>query len=527
MFVIHTVNAAAVQSLARKICIRPRRMRPQPVRRWLPCFLQHCRRWYNHGHIASFILCKMGLVVIVLGAESLCVAEASDSKSDAPKISANQTEATTVFKSFIESPPIIRSLVGRIDIRGTSYRLQEPDLLDLPSFLVHLKQPPDALWAYLGTNLARSTCRLLSNYNAGGKIESTLTERVLQDLNELIETRPLYSTQRCVGINVSKEAIDAFSSKLIGPELARANRNLLVEAYSHEITGRSHDAVRSLLVEVRYQPTGFFEKVAPTREALLGSFVVPIGRKEMAAGFMAADSLAAGWHNNECWKISGGVLTTEMLPERPAGDACPALVRTPLMLCGRILSMGLPAPRPGLITWSGNTAAGRDPLGYDFTGEIEQNEAGRPVGMHVVYPSFPVSQGVTRVAKVDVTYEYGTNLHDWPLPTKIRVGTNWSAEILSVEFARRPQAPSRFGYYPFLNHDSRLLMVSRRENGRDSGMKYDDLMHGRRRFGGVWLTKQQIRSGGYFTFCVATASIVAMAVATEKRKKNKTNIPIT
>src|SRR5229473_869826 len=83
------------------------------------------------------------------------------------------SEAVRVYKQFIESPPIIKSLKARVETRGVSYIFLPEDITDLESFTSRLKQAaaPNELSFFLRTNLARSTRNMLSNYHGGLHLE--------------------------------------------------------------------------------------------------------------------------------------------------------------------------------------------------------------------------------------------------------------------------------------------------------------------------------------------------------------------
>lgn len=263
-------------------------------------------------------------------------------------------------------------------------------------------------------------------------------------------------------------------------------------------------------------------KIALNREELLAQHVRSVSYNQQVAGFKVYDSLAAGWFGKDCWRIVNGWLTVDTLPD--GSDHFPEIVILPLVLPSRVLNMGLPALGPATVKWSGNSTQGTDWLGRLFKAKLQVNGSGRPTGLSIEYPQEQPHAG--RSLDSQIQYEYGSGPNDWSLPTKIKCGTNWEIEVVSVEFSKKPQAKSRFAYQPYVNRDSGLTVVSFRQRGREVWrMRYNDLADGMRRIGGVWVTKRQIRSASYFFFCIATASVVAVAIAKEK-KKTKTKAVI-
>jgi H+/Cl- antiporter ClcA len=110
------------------------------------------------------------------------------------------------------------------------------DIVDLPAFADKLSHPAtgDALSEFLASELSPATRNLLTQYQGGA--EQRLRRDLLEDLNRVILSGPLYSTQRFAGAALSPGTVALARETSLGPESVRLNRSLLFEAYPHELS---------------------------------------------------------------------------------------------------------------------------------------------------------------------------------------------------------------------------------------------------------------------------------------------------
>lgn len=214
------------------------------------------RRWSpsrgTQGTARGCIRVRFGASRLVLAFVVLSVRMAgADQTSRTDHAAGGDSEYVKAFKSFTESPPIIRNLTAHVHIRGTSYGLLDHDITDITLLANKLKEPPDPIFQYLRTNLSRMTSRLLSNYD-GTNPQIDLKNLLVRDINSIIFSASLYETQRFARVKLSPQATAMLGKKLVGPDLAKLNRLLLFDAFNGEIAnaGRSFD--RNLVMEVRY-----------------------------------------------------------------------------------------------------------------------------------------------------------------------------------------------------------------------------------------------------------------------------------
>lgn len=114
------------------------------------------------------------------------------------------------------------------------------EITNLESLATRLKQPPDTdgVSQYLAGQLSTGAKELLSDYSGG--LDSQLQQALAEDLNRIIRHGPLYNIQRFAGVSLSPDTASLLSQAPEGPELARLNRRLLLDAYPRELA-RTHD----------------------------------------------------------------------------------------------------------------------------------------------------------------------------------------------------------------------------------------------------------------------------------------------
>ncbi|MGD1086887.1 MAG: MFS transporter, partial [Verrucomicrobiota bacterium] len=114
------------------------------------------------------------------------------------------------------------------------------DFMDLPAFANKLKQPTDAISAYLKANLTAPALAALTEYpgsvSNSVSVQTNLVENLKSSLNNLVGGPCIYEAGRFAGVTLSPETQKLLALNPSGKELARLNRLLLDEAYPREIS---------------------------------------------------------------------------------------------------------------------------------------------------------------------------------------------------------------------------------------------------------------------------------------------------
>jgi len=144
-----------------------------------------------------------------------------------------------------EAPPLPGSWQTEMtkDWIGTKTKLTKDDIKDLPSFVHKLKQKPDAVSAFLSSQLSDETNDLLADYTDSASDATGLRIALVQDLNKIVKPDPkkakkakkkqqaLYDPGRFSGISLGEKTQQLLSENAKGTNLARLNRLLLADAY--------------------------------------------------------------------------------------------------------------------------------------------------------------------------------------------------------------------------------------------------------------------------------------------------------
>jgi len=135
-----------------------------------------------------------------------------------------------------------------LDPNGRSPLFSTEDIINLKSLATKLKNPTarkswgpfawgplrkDNVSEYIRGQLSPETLNLLSQYNGG--TNSQLQNDLVVDLDRIIQSGPIYDTNRFARVRLSKETAKLLAQNPQGQELVWLNRMLLLEAYPREI----------------------------------------------------------------------------------------------------------------------------------------------------------------------------------------------------------------------------------------------------------------------------------------------------
>jgi H+/Cl- antiporter ClcA/CBS domain-containing protein len=127
--------------------------------------------------------------------------------------------------------------------------LSSNDIIAPDSLAMKLKQPPesDPLSRHIAVQLSPVTRSILSNYD--GTVSGEFQKAVAEDLNRIMASGALFSTQRFSAVTLSPDTVSLLAQKPEGGDLVRLNRKLLLDAFPQEIsTSHGHpQLIRALL----------------------------------------------------------------------------------------------------------------------------------------------------------------------------------------------------------------------------------------------------------------------------------------
>jgi nitrate/nitrite transporter NarK len=123
---------------------------------------------------------------------------------------------------------------------GDVQTFSKGDFMDLPSLAVKLKQPTNAISAYVSANLSPATLAFLADYSGSGPIaeslQTNLVPNLAQNLNMMVTNQPLFDAARFSGVTLHADTRQLLASNPQGADLRRLNRLLLDDAFPHEIS---------------------------------------------------------------------------------------------------------------------------------------------------------------------------------------------------------------------------------------------------------------------------------------------------
>jgi nitrate/nitrite transporter NarK len=123
---------------------------------------------------------------------------------------------------------------------GDVQTFSKGDFMDLSALAGKLKQPTNAISAYVSANLSPATLALLANYSGSGPIadslQTNLVPNLAQSLNAMVAGQPLFDAGRFAGVTLHTDTRQLLASNPQGAELQRLNRLLLDDAFPQEIS---------------------------------------------------------------------------------------------------------------------------------------------------------------------------------------------------------------------------------------------------------------------------------------------------
>ena len=116
------------------------------------------------------------------------------------------------------------------------------DILNLPSFANKLNQPADAVSLFLKGQLSAATQAALTDYQIANTNSIPLQTALVEDLNKIIRSQTIYSTQRFAGVVLRQKTQQLLAQNPQTNSPRSLNRLLLEDAYPLELS-RNHKSV--------------------------------------------------------------------------------------------------------------------------------------------------------------------------------------------------------------------------------------------------------------------------------------------
>lgn len=131
------------------------------------------------------------------------------------------------------------------------------DITNMVSLAAKLNQPStnDGVSQYLSSQLSADARKLLSDFK--GRADPQLKHALAEELNRIIQSGPIFDTQRFAGVKLSAQTTKLLGQTPTGPDVARLNRTLILDAYPMEISkGRSMKETRFMRHQPPEEPMG-------------------------------------------------------------------------------------------------------------------------------------------------------------------------------------------------------------------------------------------------------------------------------
>jgi len=123
---------------------------------------------------------------------------------------------------------------------GDPQTFSADDFTGLPAFANKLRQPADAVSAYLKANMSGPALAALTEYpgsvSNSVSVQTNLVENLKSSLNNLVGGPCIYDAGRFAGVTLQPDTKKLLAVNPTGKELARLNRLLLDDAYPREIS---------------------------------------------------------------------------------------------------------------------------------------------------------------------------------------------------------------------------------------------------------------------------------------------------
>jgi hypothetical protein len=114
-------------------------------------------------------------------------------------------------------------------------KLRVENFKDLAAMANKIKDKKEPISQYLWSKCLPVTQQMLQEYSGTGYLSQSLEKALVADLNQILYEKDLYTPERFKGVGLTEETLKSAQKNVQGDELLRLNRQLLEEAYSHEI----------------------------------------------------------------------------------------------------------------------------------------------------------------------------------------------------------------------------------------------------------------------------------------------------
>ena len=119
---------------------------------------------------------------------------------------------------------------------GRAQTISRDDVVDLKTLAGKLKQPANAISAFIKTNLSPATLAALENYQGKAANAPAFQTNLVADLNGLVSGASIYTPERFAGVFLYADTKALLAQNPSGDALLRMNRLLVADAYPMELS---------------------------------------------------------------------------------------------------------------------------------------------------------------------------------------------------------------------------------------------------------------------------------------------------
>ena len=166
------------------------------------------------------------------------------------------------------------------------------DFRNLGSLAKKLREPSDAVSAYLDGQLSDATRRALTNYHGWFSRPGLLQTNLVQDLDKVIAGDCIFDARRFAGLALRAETRQLLEQNPQGSDLLRLNRLLLEDAYPKELS-RSRKFITHHLEPVTIGTNQVLGVRADADSSAAERLIIPIVSFGPASAFIVAVQVAA------------------------------------------------------------------------------------------------------------------------------------------------------------------------------------------------------------------------------------------
>ena len=123
--------------------------------------------------------------------------------------------------------------------------LRKVDFKNINNLIIKLRKSEDNVSHYIHSCLSTELRTLIDEYNSPGLESEASEDRLIQELNQLLQSQDFYRPDHFTGVRLTLSAKMMLLGRPKGKDLININRHLLTRAYPDEIEARKHRKTES------------------------------------------------------------------------------------------------------------------------------------------------------------------------------------------------------------------------------------------------------------------------------------------